>query len=84
VVGRDIPLWLPRAALDFFVWVPATLINASRAAPGTFAFIALGVVLIAVARFMGQHQGLTLWQALAPQTLPPFPRDSMSRFPGKV
>ena len=56
-VGWDTLLWLPRAALDSLVWVPETLIDAVRAAPGTFAVIALGVVLMVVARVMGRRQG---------------------------
>ena len=57
VVGWDTLLWLPRVVLDSLFWVPEALIDTIRAAPGTFAIIALGVVLMVVARVMGRRQG---------------------------
>jgi hypothetical protein len=57
VVGWDTLLWVPRVVLDSLFWVPEALIDTIRAAPGTFAIIALGVALMVVARIKGRRQG---------------------------
>ncbi|MBP0447293.1 hypothetical protein J8J14_21200 [Roseomonas sp. SSH11] len=57
VVGWDVLLWLPMTIADSLFWVPMAIIDAVSASPATFGIVALGVVLMIVARFMGRHRG---------------------------
>ncbi|WP_159347254.1 hypothetical protein [Roseomonas harenae] len=56
VVGWEALLWLPRVAMDSLLWAPAALVDLIRSAPATFGVIALGVVLMVVARLMGRRK----------------------------
>ncbi|MFT8246895.1 hypothetical protein [Roseomonas sp. BN140053] len=57
VVGWETLLWIPRAALDSLLWVPAAITEAIRSAPATTGVIALGVVLMLLARVLGRRRG---------------------------
>jgi hypothetical protein len=56
VVGWDRLLWIPRFVADSLLWVPAAIIDAVSSSPATFGVIALGVVLMVVARVVGQRR----------------------------
>jgi hypothetical protein len=49
-VGWDALLWIPGVIIDWLAWVPAAIVRAVDASPLTFGVIALGVVLMVVAR----------------------------------
>jgi len=55
VVGWDTLLWLPRTLVDAFAWLPHALIDTLRESPFTFGIVALGVLLMVVARVMGRR-----------------------------
>ena len=57
VMGWDALLWLPRLAMDSLIWLPMAIVDAVRDAPGTFGVVALGVLLMVVARVMGHRKG---------------------------
>jgi hypothetical protein len=42
--------------MDSLLWAPAALVDIIRSAPATFGVIALGVVLMVVARLMGRRK----------------------------
>lgn len=54
-VGWDTLLWIPRMLLDALAWIPATVAELVRTSPITFGVIALGVLLMLVARFAGRR-----------------------------
>jgi hypothetical protein len=54
VVGWDFLLWVPRVVLNWLAWVPGAIIEAVHSSPATFGVIALGVVLMVVARMRGR------------------------------
>ena len=57
VVGWDALLWLPTMALDALAWIPHAVEDAIRSAPATTGIIALGVVLMVVARVVSRRGG---------------------------
>lgn len=56
-VGWDTLLWLPMTAIDSMLWLPRAAIDAVRMHPGTYGVVALGVVLMIVARLLGRRGG---------------------------
>lgn len=55
-VGWDAILWLPRLMLDWLAWVPAVVADAVVTSPATSGVIALGVVLMVIARVWGRKR----------------------------
>ncbi|WP_424139014.1 hypothetical protein [Roseomonas chloroacetimidivorans] len=55
-VGWDVLLWLPMRVIDSLLWMPMTAIDAIRSNPGTYGVVALGVVLMVVARVIGRRK----------------------------
>ncbi|MFC0385097.1 hypothetical protein [Muricoccus vinaceus] len=56
-VGWDTLLWLPMAAIRSLLWIPAAAIDAVRSDPTTFGVVALGVLLMVLARLIGRRGG---------------------------
>jgi hypothetical protein len=55
-VGWDALLWLPMVAIDSLLWIPTVIVDAIRSAPAAMGVIALGVVLMVVARVVGRRK----------------------------
>ncbi|MDB5376076.1 MAG: hypothetical protein JWR00_522 [Rubritepida sp.] len=55
--GWDALLWFPRAALAWVTWAPAAIIGAIEESPSTVGLIALGIVLMVVAKIWMRPTG---------------------------
>lgn len=55
--GWDALLWFPRAVLDWLSWGPAAILDAIEEAPSTVGLIALGIVLMVVAKMWMRQKG---------------------------
>jgi hypothetical protein len=55
--GWDALLWFPRMALEWLVWAPAAIMDAIEDSPSTVGLIALGIVLMVVARIWMRPKG---------------------------
>ncbi|HEY8612246.1 MAG TPA: hypothetical protein VIL69_13230 [Roseomonas sp.] len=56
VVGWDTLLWMPMAVIDSLLWMPRAAIDAIRSDPATYGVVAVGVLLMVVARVMGRRK----------------------------
>jgi len=57
LMGWDALLWMPMAAVDTLMWLPMAAIDAVRSDPATYGVVALGVLLMVVARVIGRRKG---------------------------
>lgn len=55
--GWDALLWFPRSVLDWLSWGPAAILEAIEEQPGTLGLVALGVVLMVVAKLWMRKGG---------------------------
>lgn len=55
--GWDAVLWFPREAIYWLTWAPAAIMEAIEASPGTVGIIALGIVLMVVAKIWMRPKG---------------------------
>jgi hypothetical protein len=55
--GWDALLWFPRLALDWLAWAPAAIVAAIEDSPSTVGLIALGVLLMVVAKIRMRPKG---------------------------
>lgn len=54
--GWDVLLWFPRSVLDWLAWGPAAILEAIQDSPSTVGLIALGLVLMGVAKLWMRGQ----------------------------
>jgi len=55
--GWDALLWFPRTMLDWLAWAPSALLDAVREAPATLGLVALGLLLMVVAKMWMRQKG---------------------------
>jgi len=55
--GWDALLWFPRAVLDWLGWAPAAIMAAIEDSPSTVGLIALGLLLMVVAKIWMRPKG---------------------------
>lgn len=56
-LGWDALLWFPRMALDWLTWAPAAIVEAIQDSPSTVGLIALGLLLMIVAKIWMRPRG---------------------------
>lgn len=56
-LGWDALLWFPREAFYWLSWAPVVIMDAVRDSPSTVGLIALGIVLMVVAKVWMRPKG---------------------------